>query len=112
MMNSKGKKLRTYNKMILIRDIAKRCKRSQATVRQVYDALEDRIAVLLSSAKPNTDISLRLFEGITISSEHIPEKNKVNNLTGETIVVPSKIKARANITRNYQEKLNENNSKK
>lgn len=76
MMNSKGKKLKTYNKMILIRDIAKRCKRSQATVRQIYDALEDGVAVLLSSAKPNTDISLRLFEGITISSEHIPEKKQ------------------------------------
>lgn len=95
----------TYTKDKLIRKITENCNRDIHTVRTIYNSLEDMIAELLSSASPDTDISVRLFEGITLDSTFIPEKTKINNLTGKVITTISKIKPKANITRNYRDKL-------
>ena len=99
----------TYTKDMLIRKISDVCGKDLTTIRTIYNALEEITASLLSSANPNTDISIRLFEGITLDSTYIPEKTKVNNLTGKTIVTTSKIKPKANITRTYCNKLTANN---
>lgn len=99
----------TYTKDMLIRSIAEDCRKDINSVRTIYNMLEKTIAKLLSSANPNTDITIRLFEGITIDSTFIPEKTKVNNLTGKVITSTSKIKPKANITRNYRDKLTANN---
>lgn len=99
----------TYTKDMLIRNIAEKCNKDINAVRTFYHTLEETIAKLLSSANPNTDITIRLFEGITIDSTFIPEKTKVNNLTGKVITSKSKIKPKANITRNYRDKLTANN---
>ena len=108
-IKTQDKTKRTYTKEMLIKNIANVCRRDVNTVRNIYNALEDNITNLLSSATPNTDISIRLFEGITIDSKFIPEKTKVNNLTGKVIKTTSKIKPKANITRNYCNKLTVNN---
>lgn len=99
----------TYTKDMLIRKISDVCDKDLTTIRTIYNALEEITASLLSSANPNTDISIRLFEGITLDSTYVPEKTKVNNLTGKTIVTTSKIKPKANITRTYCNKLTGNN---
>ena len=99
----------TYTKDMLIRSIADACHKDIGTVRKIYNALEGNVAKLLSSATHDTDISIRLFEGITIDSTFVPEKTKVNNLTGKVITSASKIKPKANITRNYRNKLTANN---
>lgn len=104
-MKNQEKVKNTYTKEMLIKDIARTTKRDLRIVRTVYNTLEEKITELLSSADINTDVSIRLFEGITIDSTYISEKTKVNNLTGKTIVTLSKIKPKANITRNYREKL-------
>jgi nucleoid DNA-binding protein len=95
----------TYTKDMLVRKIAEDCKKDTNSVRTIYNALEKIIAKLLSSANSNTDVSIRLFEGISIDSTFVPEKTKINNLTGEIITSTSKIKPKANITRNYRDKL-------
>ena len=95
----------TYTKDMLVRNIADMCDENMSTIRNIYNLLEQNIVRLLSSADQNTDISIRLFEGITIDSTFIPEKTKLNNLTGEVITTISKIKPKANITRSYCEKL-------
>ncbi len=95
----------TYTKENLIKNIAEASGKNMGTVRAVYNELENIIAECLSSASIDTDISIRLFEGITIDSTFIPEKTKVNNLTGQIITTTKKIKPKANITRNYCEKL-------
>lgn len=95
----------TYTKEMIIKKIAQESGRNISTVRVIYNNLEDIIIDCLSSATVDTDITMRLFEGITIDSTFIPEKNKLNNLTGETITTIKKIKPKANITRNYCEKL-------
>ena len=96
----------TYTKDMLIKQVARKFgNHTVEDVREIYHALEDELFKVLSSATSDTDVSVRLFEGIVIDSSFVPEKKKVNNLTGETIVTTSKIKPKANITRNYCEKL-------
>ena len=95
----------TFTKEMLIKKVAEVSNKSGNTVRSVYNTFEKTIADLLASADKDTDITLRLFEGITLNSTFIPEKSKLNNLTGEVITTTSKIKPKANITRNYGEKL-------
>ena len=90
----------------LIRDIAKQTNRSIGDVKDIYNTLENTIFDILSSVDVNGDISIRLFEGISLDGVYIPEKTKKNNLTGKLSVVKSKIKPKFNITRSYCEKLN------
>ena len=104
-MSNKDKTRLTYTKDMLIKNIAMMSGNDVKVVRAIYNALEEDIARLLSLASPDTDVSLRLFEGITINSTFVPEKTKVNNLTGEVITASSKIKPKASITRNYCEKI-------
>lgn len=108
-METQEKTKVTYTKDMLIRKIADECRKDTKTVRAIYNNLEENVFDILSSADTDTDTSIRLFEGITIGSTFVPEKNKVNNLTGETITAASKIKPKAHITRSYCEKLTKSN---
>lgn len=90
----------------LIRDISKQTNKSIGDVKEVYNTLEKTIFDILSSVEVNGDISIRLFEGISLDGIYVSEKTKKNNLTGELSLVESKIKPKFNITRSYCEKLN------
>ena len=90
----------------LIRNIAKQTNKNISDVRDFYNSLENLISDILSSVERNGDISIRLFEGISLDGIYIPEKTKKNNLTGEENLVKGKIKPKFNITRSYCEKLN------
>ena len=90
----------------LIKYIAKKTDKNIGDIKDVYNTLEDTIFDMLSSVDINRDISIRLFEGISLDGKYIPEKTKRNNLTGEINFVESKIKPKFNITRYYCEKLN------
>ena len=109
LLKTQDKVKHTYTKDMLIRSISDVCHKDMGTVRSIYNALEDNVAKLLSSATSDTDVSVRLFEGITLDSTFVPEKTKVNNLTGKVITSTSKIKPKANITRSYRNKLTANN---
>lgn len=76
------------------------------TVRILYGYFEEYLINVLSSASEKESVSIKLFDGITIDSEYIPEKNKVNNLTGKEIMVPKHIKVKSNISRTFQSKIN------
>ena len=90
----------------LIKDIAKQTNIKMSDVKIIYNALENDIFDILSSVDVNGDISIRLFEGISLDGIYVPEKTKQNNLTGKLNFVKSKIKPKFNITRSYCEKLN------
>lgn len=90
----------------LIKDIANQTNKKISDVKDIYNALERNIFDILSSVKENGDISIRLFEGISLDGTYIPEKTKQNNLTGKVNFVDSKIKPKFTITRSYCEKLN------
>ena len=104
-MEDNNKIKTTYTKDMLIKRISKECGENPRVVRDIYNALEEDMARLLSCANEDVDISIRLFEGITLGSTFVPEKAKLNNLTGETIMTLEKIKPKAHITRNYCEKI-------
>ena len=61
-MEDNSKIRTTYTKDMLIKRISSECGESPKIVRDVYSALEEDIARLLSCADDNTDISIRLFE--------------------------------------------------
>ena len=125
-LNIQDKVKNTYTKEMLVKSIAEKCGKKLSNiridkepdklrsgeeisiVRAIYNILEESVAEILSSANSNTDVSIRLFEGITIDSTFIPEKTKLNNLTGKVIISASKIKPKANITRSYRNKLTAN----
>ena len=95
-------------KETLIKDIAEQTNTSIVNVREFYNTMEQTIFDILSSVDVNGDISIRLFEGISLDGIYVPEKTKKNNLTGKMSLVESKIKPKFNITRSYCEKLNSN----
>ena len=92
----------------LIKNVARDTNNNISDVRNIYNALESLIFDLLSSVEINGDISIKLFEGISLDGVYIPEKTKQNNLTGKITLVEGKIKPKFNITRSYCEKLNSN----
>lgn len=90
----------------LIREIAKQTNNNIQDVKDIYNALETLVFDILSSVDADRDMSIKLFEGVSLDGVYIPEKTKQNNLTGKTSLVKSKIKPKCNITRSYVEKLN------
>lgn len=108
MLKNSEKTKRTFTKNMLVKDIAEDTNKEAKDIRLIYEKIEDAVFDALSSADEDTDVSVRLFEGITLNSEFVPEKTKVNNLTGETITTSSKIKPTAHITRYYRDKLTNN----
>lgn len=100
-----------YTKAQIIKLVARKARIRRSLVKKIYVALEEEIMRLLADANDDNGVSLRLFEGISIDSEFLPEKEKLNNLTGEKIITHKKIKAKANITRYYCDKLSNYNSR-
>lgn len=90
----------------LIKDVAKQTNKHINDIRDVYNTFEKTIFDILSSVDVNGDITIKLFEGISLDGTYVSEKTKKNNLTGELSFVKGKIKPKFNITRSYREKLN------
>ena len=112
-MGSNEKNIDTYTKEMLVKQVTKKYKKEispsklhMEEVRNVINLLEEEIFEILSTADENKDVSIRLFEGMTMDSTFVPGKTKVNNLTGKEIYVPGKIKPKVNITRYYTSSLN------
>lgn len=108
-MTDNEKIKRTYTKDMLIKDVSRECEKDKRTVHEVYDALEDEVFNILSSANSKEDVTVKLFEGIMLDSVYVPERDKVNNLTGEMITAKSKIKPKVRVTRSYCDKINREN---
>ena len=96
-----------FTKENIIKDIAKQTNQNISNVREVYNALKKDVFDILSSVDEEKDVSIKLFEGISLNGTYVPKSEKKNNLTGKVSFVESKIKPKFNITRSYCEKLNE-----
>ena len=92
------------SKRRLIKSIGKA--HTKSTAKAIYNLLEGVIFDYLSSVDREQDVSIRLFEGITLDGTYIPERMMRNNLTGKDSFIESKIKPKFNITRYYCNKLN------
>lgn len=88
-----------------IKMIAKKSGIDCSVVRNVYNTAENEIKNLLAKADESQDVYIKIFTGVTLHSKFVPEKEQKNNLTGETIITKNKIKVKANITKEYCEKL-------
>ena len=108
MSNNEDKNKVTYTKDMLIKQVARKCNFRIDQVKEIYNLIEEEVFEVLSTTTPDTDVSVRMFEGYTIDSTFVPEKTKVNNLTGKPMTTASKIKPKVTITRNYCDKLTEN----
>ena len=104
-MDKNDSKKVTYTKDMLIKTVAKDCRIDRNTVKDVYESIEDSVSDALSSANEDSDVSVRLFEGIVLNGVYVPSHEKVNNLTGKTIITKSKIVPKAHITRTYCDKI-------
>ena len=58
----------------LIRDIAKQTKNSISNVKDFYNTLEDIIFDILSSVNEEQNVSIKLFEGVSLDGIYVPEK--------------------------------------
>jgi len=91
----------------LIRKISRITGKDIFTVKKIHSALEDIIFDYASSVdENNTEVTVKLFEGISLNASYIPKQKRHNNLTGKDILVDSKTKTKFNITRHYSEKIN------
>ena len=106
MLEGNDKCIDTYTKDILIKNVARKSKLTIDEVKEAVHLLEDEIFEILSTTSESKDVSIRLFEGITIDATFVPSKVKINNLTGKEIEVPGKIKPKVNVTRYYVNSLN------
>lgn len=104
-MAKSDREVRVYTKSKVALLIARRVRIRTRLIKRVLNGLEEIMMELLSEADEDTDVSVRLFEGMTFDSRYLPPKDKVNNLTGESIVTQEKIRAKVNVTRYYNEKL-------
>lgn len=94
----------TISKKKLIKSIKN--SHTKSVIKDIYNLIENIIFNYLCTVSKKQDISIRLFEGISLDGTYVSEKTKKNNLTGEIGFVESKIKPKFNITRSYCEKLN------
>lgn len=72
----------------------------------IYKTTESIIINKLKTTNSLKSYSLRILDGITLKSEYVPAKQKINNLTGEKIYCDKKIKCKAQISRRFADKLN------
>lgn len=80
---------------------------TKSVVKNVYNTLEHLLFKTLSEVGKKHEVSIKMFEGISLNGKFIPEQIKENNLTKQVNLVESHIKPKFNITRSYREKLND-----
>lgn len=96
-----------YTREDMVGIISEQTSLSMSVVRAVIDELEMQIYDILSSSSESTDNVIKLFRGITFYSRFIPQKNQVNNITGEMILTKEKIKPKVKFARYYCEELHD-----
>lgn len=106
MLEDNEKCIDTYTKDMLIKQVARKSRLTIDEVKEAVHLLEDEVFEILSTTNEDKDVSIRLFDGITINAKYVPATVKVNNLTGKEIDIPGKIRPKVNITRYYVSNLN------
>ena len=87
----------------LIKQVADREDINVATVREIFKSAEDIIFDHLSSTTPSKNTIIKLFDGLSLECNYIPEK-EIH--TYDNIVCKPRIWVKPKITRYYNRKLN------
>ena len=93
---------------MIIKKIAEKEDMKVATVRKIFDTMENIIFDHLSSTTPTENTIVKLFDGLNIDCKYISEKEIIHPDTKEKIIVRNKIWGKAKLTRYYNRKLNKN----
>ena len=108
MSNQKDKVVTTkvITKREVIKSLAEEFDMTMKSVSSIYNSLENKIRLMLANADEKTNVEIHLFDGIKIESKLLQSREKLNNLTGERLMLDKRIKAKASLSRRYIEKLN------
>lgn len=88
----------------LIKEVGKASSLSYARTKSVFNNIEKSVMEHLQEANENTDVAVRILDGVAIYSQFQPEKT--HNFLGNDIVVSERLKPKAIISRSYVRKLN------
>lgn len=116
-MHEQKKQNKVYPKATLIRDVAERCflsdnpvekmgvARAMRLTKAMYAALEERVDELLSCSSQDSDVTVKLFEGISIKSIYVPSVIHRSNIDGKAYLQKARIRLRSSFTREFKRKL-------
>lgn len=93
------------NQNTLINQIAKKENINIATVRKIFRSAENIIFDYLSSTTPSEDVSIKLFNGISIKRNYLEEK-KFSKGMFRDITCPEHVNVKACISKYYNSQIN------
>lgn len=93
------------NQDTLINEIANKEDIALATVRQIFRSAETIIFDYLSSTTPSEDVSIKLFNGISIKRNYLEEK-KFSKGMFQDITCPEHVNVKACISKYYNSQIN------
>ena len=101
MSNQKDKVVTTkvVTKREVIKSLAEEFDMTIKSVSSIYNSLENKIRLMLANADEKTNVEIHLFDGIKIESKLLQSREKLNNLTGERLMLDKRIKAKASLSR-------------
>lgn len=105
-MKNTNKYIEKINQTKLIEMICDTTAISHEEILAVLDSLKKNIYDILSSASQDRDVQIKLFNGLIIQSRYSEPKIKKNNLTGQTVIVPSRLNIFSRTTRLFEDKIN------
>ncbi len=94
------------NQDTLMKQISDRENINIATVRKLFKATEDIIFDYLSSINPSEEITIKLFNGISIRRQYIEKKNYSKGLF-ENIECPEHVNVKARLSKYYIGQVNQ-----
>lgn len=91
----------------LIKEIANREGENVASVRDIITGMENLIYAYLSSATPTEDVTVKILNGVSITSKYVPGGESINPKTQEKIMIKPRIWSFPRVTWYYNNKLNQ-----
>lgn len=88
----------------LVREVSKASSISIAKTKSVFNNIEDAVAGHLREADENTDVIIRVLDGVNFIAKHQPETQR--NFLGKDIVVSQRTRPKAMFTRTFVERIN------
>lgn len=95
-----------YNQKEFIRLVAEESDYYQVAIKDVLDDIQSALERLMSESTADEQVSVKLFEGLTLGTKYYPAKKDVMNpRTGEIISSEEHIYPFARYTQGYRRKI-------
>ena len=79
---------------------------TQKSTREAVNAIEEVIKQQLAQANATTDVEVRVFNGLTLTSMNVPAHEARNPRTGDTTFVAAKNRVRAKFGKSIKDAVN------